>query len=285
MTARAASGPVRPSELGAEGEGSTSSKRAALGVTPTAQVTPAGLDAAHAVAARLGLPFVHRRRKASLDPLLRSSAERLLVVGEGTVALTDSEGTFRFSAGVAELRIRRLDAGEGWDDGMLRATKLRPGECVLDATLGLGQDARVAARAVGRSGKVVGLEASLPLWALTTAGLGMLPPHPESCPVETLNVEATAWLRRAPPGSFDVVMIDPMFERPGKGQPAFEEGLRRLAHPAPLDAALMEAARRVARRAVAVKCSVGSDALVRLGVPRVSSSPHARVWWGRLDAG
>src|SRR5258708_31101061 len=101
------------------------------------------------------LPFIERRRKAPLGPLIGREAQALLVFGTEGLALWDREGTLRFTPGMARLRVKRLDAGIQ-EDLLVRIAGFQPGETVLDCTLGLGPDALLAARPVQPTGRVVG---------------------------------------------------------------------------------------------------------------------------------
>src|SRR5690242_9366140 len=107
---------------------------------PSLAVTTSGLGdgelAARAMRAaqRWGLPFVERRRKAPLAPMLGVDACALLVFGGDGVVLADPRGSLRFSPGMAQLRVKRLDAGAD-EDLLVRLAGLREGDAVLDCTL------------------------------------------------------------------------------------------------------------------------------------------------------
>ncbi len=60
--------------------------------------------------------------------------------------------------------------------------ELRAGDTILDCTLGLGQDALVAALVVGPSGRVVALEKSLALYAVVSEGLNAYDYGPQLLP-------------------------------------------------------------------------------------------------------
>ena len=227
-----------------------------------------------------GLPYVPRP-DAPLSSLLASVAPALLVFSTDGVALWDREGSFSFHAGIAHLRIKRLDAGV-LEDTLVRLAEFSPGESVLDCTLGLAQDALVAARAVGPQGRVVGLEKSLALFAVVSEGLKVHPPGPRSCRVEPLHADAADFLSAQPDGAFDCVLFDPMFGRPRKSQPSFEV-LRRFADHTPLSPQVLAQARRVARRVVVVKGSRYSRDLKSLGLaPEPCLSRRSPLVWARV---
>jgi len=222
---------------------------------------------------------VPRPRKGPLGPMLETQAEAFLVFEREAVTLTDTHGAFAFSAGMAHLRRLRLERGEG--DTLVRLADLRPGDTVLDCTLGLGQDALVCARAVGPAGRVVGLEASLALYAVVSEGLDAYDVGPASTRVRAHHAEAGAWLKEQETGSFDVVLFDPMFEKPKKSQPAFEV-LRRFAEHSPLTPETLAEARRVARRWVLVKAGRHGEDLQRLGLSSETSSRYTSLMWARV---
>jgi SAM-dependent methyltransferase len=235
---------------------------------------------AREAARQWGLPFLPRRKKEPMGPLLKSAADALLVFEREGVTLWDPEGSFSFNPGMAHLRRLRILSGQQ-DDALLRVAELRAGDHVLDCTLGLGQDALVAALAVGPSGRVVALEKSLALFAVVSEGLNAYDYGPQSCRVEAIHADAHAHLRSLPSGSFDVVFFDPMFEKPKKSQPGFEM-LRRFAEHAPLTPETLEEARRVARRWVVVKGAKHSEDLKKLGLESEPGSRYTSVIWGRV---
>ena len=188
---------------------------------------------------------------------------------------------FRASAGMAFLRVLR--AGRGEEDPLVAAAGLREGDRVLDATLGLGGDALVAAQATGE--RVVGLEKDGLLGAFTQAGLRRLQKHGRAPGqrVEVLRADHRDFLRAQPARSFDVVLLDPMFRRAGDAGPSFDL-LRLHAEHAPLEAETLHEARRVARRGVLVKDAGSGLELGRLGlVPRLTRR-SAAIAFGWADS-
>ncbi len=226
------------------------------------------------------MPFFPRQPREGISDWLGSRAEALIIFGHDGVVLWDKEGHHGFHGGMAHLRRRRLAAGET-DDTFVRMTQLRKGDAVLDCTLGLGQDALVASLAVGPTGRVVGVEKSLALYALVSAGLEDYALGPDSCRVEVVHADARDYLRTLPAHCFDVVFFDPMFSRPRKAQPGFDV-LRRFADHAPLTPETLEEGRRVARRWVVVKGSKHSDDLKKLGMTPEPGSRYTDVVWGRI---
>lgn len=255
-----------------------SSSFSQLAITTSVQADDALRDRARTAAYRLGVVFVERH-KAPLTPILEQVAGALLVFGRDGVALWDRQGRTRFHEGMASLRKRRFAEGDR-RDFLVRAAGFREGESVLDCTLGLAQDAQVAALAVGPRGRVVGVEKSLPLHALVSEGLAELPRDGRSCQVEAILGDSQEYLERCDRGAFDVVLIDPMFQRARKAQPAFDL-LRRHADHAPLTPRMLAEARRVARRVVVVKGARYTGELQRLGLSPEPFSRFAGVSFAR----
>lgn len=252
-----------------------------LAVTTSAQPRKELISRAQAAARAWSVPFIPRRAGEGIADWLGTRAEALLIFGHDGVTLWDKEGHHGFHAGMAHLRRRRLAEGDT-SDTFVRMTELRKGDAVLDCTLGLGQDALVASLAVGPTGRVVGLEKSLALYGLASAGLEQYELGPDSCRVEVLHADAREYLRTLPARSFDVVFFDPMFSKPRKAQPGFDV-LRRFADHAPLTPETLDEGRRVARRWVVVKGSKHSDDLRKLGITQESGSRYTDVIWGRIS--
>ncbi len=254
-----------------------------LAVTTALGAAPDLTAAGRAAAARHGAAWLERGG-ATLAELCRSSgAEALLVLERRGVALFAGGEERRYGAGMGMLRARRLACGErSTADAFLEAAGLRPGDEVLDCTVGLGADALVAAEAVGPAGRVVALESSPVLAAWVAEGLARLS-LPAARRVEVRRADHGAALAELPDRSFDVVAFDPMFRRPGAEAPPFDV-VRRFADPRPLSAAALEGARRVARRWVVVKDAVPGWDLARLGLSPMPSSRAARRLYARLAA-
>jgi 16S rRNA (guanine1516-N2)-methyltransferase len=234
---------------------------------------------AEACSARWHLPLLLRPPKAPLRGLL-DRASALVVFGRDGVSLWDAQGHVRGGPGLAALRIAGIEKGRE-EDALQRIGELRQGEQVLDATLGFGQDARVAARLVGPEGRVLGVEASLPLAVLAEASMRR-ETRPRSAPIEVEHGDSGVRLRALPSGAFDVVLFDPMFARALSSQPGFAL-LRRYANPAPLTAESLAEAQRVARRQVLIKGARYSTDLRSLGLRPVRPSRSASVVWAGIS--
>lgn len=232
-------------------------------------------------AAKWGLPFLERPAKGGVAALLSGSARACLVRSADGWALRDAQGSLAFTPGIAQLRLKRLAKGHR-DDVLLRLSELRPGDSVLDATAGLAADALVCARAVGPSGRVLGVEAALPLWILVSEGLARLPVDPGSSRIELVHGRARDVLKGQASRSVDVVLFDPMFDRPRRSSPSFEL-LRAHALHEPLDEETLAQARRVARRWVVLKAGRYGKDFRRLGLRAMELGRAGPVMWTRVE--
>ena len=236
---------------------------------------------ARELAARFGLRAEPRAGRALSTVLADGAGAPVLVLAARRADLYERGRAFRASAGMAVLRLLRAARGEV--DPIVAHAGLRPGDTVLDATLGLGGDALIAAHATGR--RVVGLESDPTIAAFTQASLRRLGNHGREPGrnVEIIQADHRAWLREQPDGSFDVVLLDPMFRKAGGAAPLFEL-LRKHASHAPLDEKTLREARRVARRGVLVKDASPGDELRRLGLTPKLSRRSAAIAFGWAEA-
>jgi len=252
-----------------------------VAVTTSRHAGPREEAAAREAASRHGLPSVARRGRSLASVAGACGAEALLVLGARRAALFMDGAERPWSPGMGELRLKRLRSGERTTrDAFLDAAGLRPGDAVLDATLGLGMDALVAAEVVGPGGRVLGVEASPALAALVAEGL-LRHPSDAARRIEIVAADAAEVLARAAPRSFDVVVFDPMFREPRPGAPGFDV-VRRLADPRPLAPELLARARIVARRWVVVKDGTPGCDLARLGLVPLPSARGAERLYARV---
>lgn len=194
--------------------------------------------------------------------------DALLVLEDRGLTLVWPQGRWRFHPNMAAVRIKRLLAGQR--DPLVEALCLRPGDRLLDATLGLGSDAIIAAHVAGPSGSVLACEAS-PLVAMVVEwGLrhwqGQPPELVEAMRrIQVLRRPHLEVLRSLPARSLDCVYFDPMFRRPRlASEPLWP--LRFFASQAPLQGEALQEALRVARRRVVVREQAGSPEFARLGI-------------------
>ncbi len=252
-----------------------------LAVTTSLGPSRALAAEALAAAARHGIQWVDRKERPLVEVARQAGAEALIALGARHAALFFDGAEHRYHPGMGALRAKRLRLHEtSTGEPFLDAAALRPADEVLDCTLGLGADALVAAQVIGPAGRVLGLEASPALAAWVSEGLRRLP-LPAARRIEVRCLEHGALLSALPDRCFDVVVFDPMFRRARAQAPAFDV-VRRFADPRPLEAAVLEQARRVARRWVVVKDGAPGWDLARLGLTPLPSKRGARQLYARL---
>lgn len=196
------------------------------------------------LAARFGVPVAAARDTTSWQ-LFRSDDGLVLgsplAMGALRIALDPDAGAF-----ARRLRTSRRDEPLSRAVGL---PKRQVPPSVVDATAGLCRDAMVLAHLGCR---VVALE-RVPALAMLAAAALQRSPLAERLHVE--RAEAAAWLTAlAPAAAPDVVYLDPMFDATGSAQVKKDmQACRALAGPADDAAALLRAARLVARQRVVVK--------------------------------
>jgi hypothetical protein len=261
-----------------------------IAVTTPLSPSPPEEAAARQAAARWGLPFVERGRGALEEARRRAGAEGMLVLSRREARLAIGEGSTAWSPGMGALRAKRVarQLAQGAPpnppdrDPFFEAADIRPGDAVLDCTLGLAADALVAAVAAGPSGRVVGIEGSPVLAAWVGEGLARSA-LPAAARIEVRAGDHAGLLAALPDRAFDVVCFDPMF-RHARAEPGGFDVVRALADARPLAAEAVAQARRVARRWVLVKDGAPGWDLARLGLTPLASARGAHRYFARLAA-
>ncbi|MCG8402990.1 MAG: class I SAM-dependent methyltransferase [Firmicutes bacterium] len=253
-------------------------------VTTSLRAGSGQVTLAHRLSDETGLPRVARDDRPLAELLQIYGAAGAVVVESGRVVCSDGEREFFFHPGLACLRINELRKGK--NDQMVAAMDLKPGQKVLDCTLGLGNDAIVASHVTGASGLVVGLEYSPVIAALVRhgtrtygkAGRAVLEAMRR---VVVENADHRVVLAALPPRSFDVVYLDPMFSRPLSKSSGIN-ALRPLADHRPLTTEVVELALRVADKRVVVKENKEENRLPGLGFTRFAGGKNSRAVFGVL---
>jgi 16S rRNA (guanine1516-N2)-methyltransferase len=156
-------------------------------------------------------------------------------------------------------------------DPLLRALGLRPGETVLDGTLGFGHDALVL-RAAGAV--VTGVEQSPLLALLTFLAHARRPLGP---PLHLRLGRFERVLDEFTDGAFDHVYLDPRFPDAAGRRSFTLAPMRSLCPEEALNEHWVRSALRVARRRVVVKLSPGDEPHPVAGeVPEVIRSTRVR---------
>lgn len=233
-------------------------------------------------AAELGAAFVPRYGKGSLQDMVRDLGIEALLIAtrEGPRVYTEA-GTYFYHPGLGTVRWQRVVLRQE-NDNFLTALDAKPGQRILDCTLGLAADALLASHAVGAGGQVTGLEASTLLWFLTRQGVrayrGKFPELTEDLQrIRVLHREAASFLAEQEPDSFDAVYFDPMFRMPIRRSSSMAP-LRPLAYGEPLDPAAVELALRVAPRVVIKERS--EEILREYGCTKFTGTRYSAVRFG-----
>ncbi len=251
-------------------------------VTTSRDPNAANQTLAEQTAQKLSIPYIPRGTLSLSELRERHNAPCILVAKSGTLMLETPDGELFFHPNMSHLRVKNLRKGQ--HDNMANAMGLATGMSVLDCTLGFGADAIVASFVTGEHGRVVGLEKSPLIAAVTSHGLATFDREGEAMTaamrrIEALNTAAIDYLRAQPDDSFDVVYFDPMFRHPLM-QSENMNPLRYAADHDPVSEEMMAEARRVARRRVVLKETSKSTEFARLGFPEIAGGRYSPVHYG-----
>ncbi len=217
---------------------------------------------ARELAQRWGLEY---RRRRSVD-----WSEPVLVVTRGPLSLRWPGGELRWHPGM----LHALRA-TGWAHPIPRLAGLGEGDAVLDATLGLGTEARFLAELTGHT--VVGVEVAPAVAALTSEGLRSV-----GAAVQVVHAHSLQVLADSADASFDLVYADPLFPARKNNDRVTTglAGLRAGGCPWTPDAGWLAEARRVARKAVVIKDLAGGRLLEGLGAHEIAGRRRQRARYG-----
>ncbi len=238
-------------------------------------------DAAQA----LNTEFVERNRMSFARMREKYGVENILVVNGRQMKLHTPLGEYFFHPSMSVPRLKAIKQGK--PDHMVEAMSLKPGESVLDCTLGLGTDAIVAAYVTGPAGRVVGIESSPELAYLVKYGLKTYQTEIKMLKeamtrIEVITGDCYRYLAAQPDNSFDIVYFDPMFRYP-RVKSSSMEPLRGIVNSKPLHQNMIIQAVRVARKRVVMKENWFSKEFKRLGFVTVTGGRYSPVAYGIID--
>ena len=239
-------------------------------------------EQAKAWARQLQVPYVKRYENGSLEVMLEEHhIDALLIAGKKGPQLYSREGMLLYHPGLGKVRWQRV-VQRNEKDNFLTAMDIHPGQRVLDCTVGLAADALLASHAAGETGKVIGLEASLPLWFLVSQGVvsykSKLPDLIRDLQrIEIIHAEASEYLKTLQEDSFDMVYFDPMFRQPVRKSSEMVP-LRPLAFAGPLTPDMVELALKAAPRVVIKERSV--EILQEYGCTEFVGTKYSAVRFG-----
>ena len=222
-----------------------------LGLTETAQQ----------LCDELHIPVIDRNNKGIPKLFAMHQLDCLLVEEESELIAHWPDGAhFSYHPGMAVPRLKQIKDGE--IEMLAQVSGVRPGDHILDCTMGMATDAIVLAFAAGDEGRVTSLESSPLIYAITKYGLKHWPTGSWRMKeamdrITPVNTGYEDYLPNLAENSCDIVYFDPMFERPIMESSGIAP-LRRAANYAPLTQETLESARRVAKRRVVVKHRAGT---------------------------
>ena len=265
-----------------------------LTLAVTTSVRPgAALEAeAEAMAEELAAPYAPRGSRSLTEVFAKADADWLLVVAAGRLRLRDRHtGTEYFYHPNLFLTRGSQVLESGLDtDPFLRATGLKSGDSLLDCTLGFASEAALGALAVGKTGRVVGLESVPALACVTRRGVQAFSLQNKTLEAALRRVEVETgdsggFLAGCADGAFDVVYFDPFFPERMPGSEASMSPLFVFGDAAPLNVKAVQDARRVARRRVAVKHPRHEPLPPEIAalVTETVSSPKSRLVYSVLE--
>ena len=232
-------------------------------------------------------------------PVKNRVAYPKLTITRRGVFLNDGVENLHFHPSMALLRL--MNSFRGDPDRYLLATGLKPGDTLLDLTMGLGTDSLVGAWAVGEQGRVIGVECSSILSAMVNDGLQSLVtarvPNSENVDKklawEALSMAARRirviwadhfdYLCQQPSASVDVIFFDPMFRYTSQKSASIKP-LHSWSDHKSLRIEVIQEARRVARRCIVLKERKGSLEFTRLGFDILSGGKYSQVDYGLILA-
>ncbi len=226
----------------------------------TTSVKPSsGIEAqARAHAAELQAPFVSRFGLSLAGVFAEADADRLLIAGADHLRLCDRATHAEYFFHPNLFQVRAANVLRGAPDHFLEAAQLRPGDSLLDCTLGFASESSLAALIIGDAGQVTGLESVPELALVTRIGVRSFELHSARLTaalrrVQVLTADSAVYLPQCADKSVDVVYFDPFFEHRLSGSEVSVNPLFVFGNPAPLHAETVREARRVARRRVVIK--------------------------------
>nr|WP_192598575.1 class I SAM-dependent methyltransferase [Sporosarcina limicola] len=220
----------------------------------------------------LGYSIIERKKR-SVARMQEDYNSAVMIAGKNRFDLYRSgmDEPFFFHPNSAAFRLKRLLNGE--TDPLIEAASLQAGDSFLDCTLGLASDSIIASYAVGKSGRVTGVEADKDVAFITDRGLRSFPTESAllaevMARIEVIRADAVDFLRSQPDASWEVVYIDPMFHKPIQESSNFTT-LRQVGVHDSLTEGWIEQALRVSKRRVVVKDRFDSPVFERFTMERM----------------
>lgn len=240
---------------------------------------------AQALADELHIPVIDRNNKGIPKLMELYQLDCILVEEEDELIAHWSDGAhLTFHPGMAVPRIKQMKDGEL--EMLVQVAGICPGDSILDCTLGMGSDAIVMAFASGDKGHITSLESSPLIYAITRYGLKHWPTGSWRMKeamerITPVNSKYELYLANLAENAYDIVYLDPMFEKPIMESSGIAP-LRREADYAPLTQETLEYAKRAAKRRVVVKHRAGT--LQHLQFDEILGGRYSAIAYGVLYA-
>lgn len=260
---------------------------------------PVSIQLTHPTDPKLAAKLEWFMRQPGCDFRINSPDIRpILHITRKAIFLDDGDQRLSFHPNMALLRI--LQGLRGEQDRFLTATGIESGQTFLDATLGLGTDALVAAWKVGEKGKVIAFEHSPLIAALIKEGLHSLK-HKQLPPINN-PLKYQAWkelieasqrievrwedhfkgLAALPNSSVDVVYFDPMFRHTREKSSGILP-LHIWSDHRPLRIESVKEAYHVTKSRIVLKERKGSQEFSRLGFQIFAGGRYSQVDYGIIE--
>ena len=225
------------------------------------------------------------RGTSSLSQLRRRFGDtEILVVNQNDLKFVNIDRSeLFFHPNLAKIRLTSMLKGS--KDRLLEVAGVKPGESVLDCTMGLATDAIMFSFAVGKSGKITTVESELITYVLAREGLknyvsGIKELDESMRAVNVIHADHLDFMRGLPKKCFDVVYFDPMFRRPDKTVALTP--LRKVANQEALKLEAISEAKRVARRVIVLREHINSGEFERLGFQLTATKQHSSIVYGTI---
>ncbi|WP_100404404.1 class I SAM-dependent methyltransferase [Bacillus solitudinis] len=227
-----------------------------------------------------------KRDEQSVDAMIEKYGEHVLIVGKGKITLYHQHYAepFFYHPNSAMFRVKQYKKTNY--DPLIETAQLATGMHFLDCTLGLASDSLVAQIAVGKEGKVVGLEANPHLAYLVKYGLkSWLEGTPDLIEamraIEVIHTNHLDYLKEQKENAFDVIYFDPMFENTVTASKGIQ-GLKAFACQDTLSNEIINEALRVATKRVVLKDDWQSKRFGQFGFT-VMRRQHASFHYGYIQ--
>ncbi|MBS4912825.1 MAG: class I SAM-dependent methyltransferase [Veillonella sp.] len=252
-------------------------------VTTSQNVGAAEIHAARHAASLLNLPYVERK-KHSMSKLqsLYGDSDILIMSKQGPQLYTGEGVNHKFHLSMAQLRIIAYDRGQ--TEHLLNAVGSEPIESFLDCTAGLCSDSLMVTYSHPELERLYALEGNPLLAYISNYGCRHFVHESQQVTdalrrIQVFALRYESVLARADSDSIDIVYFDPMFEVPVTESPQFL-GLRGHIVETPLTEAMLNEAKRVARKKVIVKERPFATVFKTFPPDYVEGGTYSRVAYG-----